>query len=167
MVEIRRAGPEDAEQILECCRKVGGETDNLTFGAEGVSFTPEQEKAYLQSILESSNQLYLVAVCGGEIVGTGCYNGFAKPRLAHRGEIALSVQKKMWGKHIGSRFLEQLLDFAKNTAGAEIVSLEVRSDNARAIALYRKFGFEKVGQFRGFMKIGGEYVDCDFMRLSL
>ena len=63
--------------------------------------------------------------------------------------------------------MAKMLDFAKNTAKAEIISLEVRSDNERAKALYKKFGFETIGVFDGFMKINGEYVSCDIMRLAL
>ena len=63
--------------------------------------------------------------------------------------------------------MEEIIRFARDTAHAEILSLEVRSDNARAIALYRKFGFETVGTFEGFMKIDGVYVNCDIMRLQL
>ena len=167
MIEIRRATPDDAEEILECCKLVGGESDNLTFGAEGVAISLEQEKEYLGSILHSSNQLYLVALSDGDVVGTGVFSAFTKPRLAHRGEISISVRKHMWGNHIGSRFLEEIIAFARDTAKAEIISLEVRSDNARAIALYKKFGFETIGTFKGFMKINGSYVDCDYMRLCL
>ena len=163
MIEIRKSLPSDAEGILECCRRVGGETDNLTFGAEGIPFTVEQERAYLESILQSNNQLYLVAVVDGEIVGTGVYSGFSKPRLAHRGEISLSVRKAHWGRHIGTRLLEELLRFAREEAKAELVSLEVRSDNPRAIGLYKKFGFVTVGTFPGYMKIVGQDVSCDTM----
>ena len=167
MVEIRKALASDAEAILAYCKAVGAESDNLTFGAEGVSITIEKEQEYLESILHSNKQLYLVAADGSEIVGAAVFSAFSKPRLSHRAEISISVRKSMWGKHIGTRFMEQLIDFAKNTAGTEIISLEVRSDNERAIALYRKFGFRKIGTFNGFMKIGGNYVSCDIMALSL
>lgn len=33
---IRKAVPEDAEQLIECLKIVGGETENLTFGSEGM-----------------------------------------------------------------------------------------------------------------------------------
>lgn len=65
------------------------------------------------------------------------------------------------------RFMEQIIDFAKNTAKTEIISLEVRSDNERAIALYQRFGFETVGTFDGYMRINGVDVRCDIMRLCL
>ena len=167
MLEIRKAIASDAESILEYCKVIGGESDNLTFGAEGVAITVDREREYLESILHSDRQLYLVAENDGEIVGTAVFTSFTKPRLAHRAEISLSVKKAMWGKHIGTRFMEELIDFAKNVAKTEIISLEVRSDNKRAIALYKKFGFETIGKFDGFMKFNGKYVSCDIMRLCL
>ena len=167
MVEIRKARGTDAEKLLEYCRVIGGESDNLTFGPEGLSFTAEQERDYLESLREADNQLYLVAVENGEVLGTACFNGFGRPRLAHRGEISISVRKSMWGNHIGTRLMEELIRFAKASGRIRIISLEVRSDNARAIALYKKFGFETVGTFRGFLQIGGKDVDCDIMRLAL
>lgn len=167
MTIIRKATAADAENILAYCQLIGAESDNLTFGAEGVSFTVEQEQEYLNGILHSDTQLYLVAEYEGEIVGTAGFSAFNKARLAHRGEINISVRKSMWGRHIGTRFMEEIIRFARDTAHAEILSLEVRSDNARAIALYRKFGFETVGTFEGFMKIDGVYVNCDIMRLQL
>lgn len=167
MVAIRRAAAADAEKILEYCRAIGGESDNLTFGSEGVQITPEREREYLESIADSDRQLYLVAEEDGEIVGIGNFSSFGKARLAHRGEFSLSVRRSMWGRHIGTRILEEIIRFARDSAKVEIVSLEVRSDNARAIALYKKFGFETVGTFRGYMKINGEYVDCDIMRLEV
>lgn len=166
-MEIRRATASDAEQILEYCRQIGGETENLTFGPEGVSITVEQEQAHLERILHSDKQLYLIAVQDGEVVGAGIFTGYRKPRLAHRGEISISVRQSMWGRHIGARFLEAILDFAKHTANVDIISLEVRSDNTRAISLYRKFGFETIGTFKGCMKIHGEEIDCDIMCLHL
>ena len=167
MIEIRKALGFDAEAILAYCKAVGAESDNLTFGAEGVSITIEKEREYLESLLHSNKQLYLAAADGSEIVGTAVFSSFTKARLAHRAEISISVRKSMWGNHIGTSFMEEIIDFAKNTAGTEIISLEVRSDNERAIALYKKFGFQKIGTFDGFMKIGGNYVSCDIMALSL
>lgn len=167
MIEIRKAVASDAENILEYCKAVGKESDNLTFGAEGVSITIEKERDYLESIYHSNNQLYLVAEENNTILGTAVFSSFTKPRLSHRAEISISVRKAMWGKHIGTHFMEEIIKFAKNSAKTEIISLEVRSDNERAIALYKRFGFEKVGTFEGYMKIDGIDISCDFMTLSL
>lgn len=50
---------------------------------------------------------------------------------------------------------------------AELLSLEVRSDNERAKALYRKFGFTTFGTFPKYFKIGGRCYDVDCMTLAL
>ena len=42
MFEIDQARPEDAAQLLAYLKRVGSETDNLTFGAEGLPGTAEQ-----------------------------------------------------------------------------------------------------------------------------
>ena len=167
MIEIREARAADAAKLIECCNALGAESDNLTFGAEGIPFTAEQETEFLETMYKSDRDLYLIAVDGEEIVATASVSCYGKERLAHRGEISIAVRKSHWGRHIGSEMMSKMLDFAKNAAKAEIISLEVRSDNERAIALYKKFGFETIGVFDGFMKINSEYVSFDIMRLAL
>ena len=49
-IEIREMMPEDAEELIACMKKTGGETDNLTFGEEGLPVTIEQERAYLEQM---------------------------------------------------------------------------------------------------------------------
>ena len=61
---------------------------------------------------------------------------------------------------------EAILAFAKEN-GFEQLNLEVRSDNARAIRLYEKYGFRKLCMFPRFFKINGEYIDFDLMNLEL
>ncbi len=72
------------------------------------------------------------------------------------------MDKKVWGHHIGSLLLEATLDFAENVAKLDIVSLEVRSDNERAIHLYEKYGFKKIVAFKGYLKINNVLIDCDY-----
>lgn len=166
MLEIQKAQAQDAEELLQFCNIVGQETDNLSFGKEGLSISVEQEKAYLESLSEENKQIFLTAREAGEIVGTATLMGFARPRMAHRGEISICVRKSMWGKEIGTRLMEELISRAKQFS-MEIISLEVKSDNKRAIALYKKFGFETIGTFPGFMKIDGELAAYDMMCLHL
>lgn len=40
-IEIRKATASDAEEILNLMKTLGSETDNLTFGKEGLPFTVE------------------------------------------------------------------------------------------------------------------------------
>lgn len=164
---IEKARPEDAAELLNLLNTVGGETDNLTFGAEGVPVSVEEEAAFLTSLEHSTSSVMFVAKKDGRIVGNASFNGMTRERLKHRGEFGISVSKSEWGHGVGSKLLEAVIDFARNTAHAEIISLEVRQDNVRAIRLYEKYGFEKIGSFPGFFKINGEYIDFDLMNLYL
>lgn len=42
-IEIRKALAGDAEELLDLMRILGKETDNLTFGKDGLPFTVEKE----------------------------------------------------------------------------------------------------------------------------
>lgn len=44
---IQRAIAADAPALLQYLKIVGGETDNLSFGPEGVPLSPEEEANYL------------------------------------------------------------------------------------------------------------------------
>ncbi len=162
---IEEAHSSDANEILEFTKLIGGESDNLTFGKEGVSYSLEDEINYINSMLDSNSNIFLVARNNNKIVGTANYNTFASMRMNHRGELSVSVLKEYWNNGIGSMLIRELLQFAKQSAKAQIVSLEVRSDNLSAIHLYRKFGFEKIGTFKGYFKIDGKLVDFDIMQL--
>ena len=165
-ITYREAQPGDAGALLEYMKLVGSESGNLSFGAEGLSFTVEQEEAILDSISKNPRSVMLLAFDGGEIVGNASINGSNRPRFSHRYNLAITVRKSHWGRGIGTALMERLIAFAREI-GAEVVSLEVRSDNDRAIALYRKFCFETFGTYRKFFKFEDTYFDADYMNLYL
>ena len=162
---IVRACAEDAAALLEYLKIVGGETDNLSFGAEGVPLSVDEEGAYLRSQAESADNVQFLAKIDHEIIGTASLN--RKPRrMSHRGEFGISLKKAYWGYGIASALTEKILSFAKEN-GFEQLNLEVRSDNTRAIRLYEKYGFRKLCTFPAFFKIDGVPVDFDLMNLEL
>ena len=164
-VVIQKAAPEDAKEILDFLKQVGGETDNLTFGGEGLPFTPEQEAAYIRQMENACDDIMLIAKADGKIVGSASLNRLPR-RMGHRGEFSVSVRQEYWNKGIGSQLLSETLKFAKAQA-FEIIDLQVRSDNLQAIHLYEKFGFQKTGQHPAFFKIGNEEIPFDYMCLKV
>lgn len=165
-ITYREAVVSDAAKILEYLKIVGGESNNLTFGSEGIPFSVEQEELHLNRIAQSECSRIFLAFDGDRIVGNASVNGSTKPRLFHRRSLAISVLREYWGCHIGTGLMERMISFACET-GAELLYLEVRSDNERAKALYRKFGFRSFGIFPKYFKINGEYIDVDCMTLEL
>ena len=162
---IERAISTDAAQILQFLKQIGGETDNLSFGKEGLPISVESEEEYIKQIENSSDKVMLVAKKDGEIVGNASLCRLPR-RMKHRGDLSVSVLKEYWNKGIGSRLLLGIIDFAKSNS-FEIIELQVRSDNLTAIHLYKKFGFEKVGTHPAFFKIDDEEIAFDYMCLKL
>lgn len=163
--QIEPARPEDAEALLAYMKQIGGESDNLTFGAEGLPITAEQERVYLQSMLDSEDDTQLIVRQGGAIIADASMQRFHR-RMSHRAEVGISVVKEYWGMGIGSALMEAIISFAKEH-GIRQLNLEVRSDNERAIRLYEKFGFQKLVTFPAFFRIDGRDVDFDLMNLDL
>ncbi len=162
---IERAQPEEAAALLEYLKIVGGETDNLSFGAEGVPLSLEEEQAYLRAQCDSVDNAQYFAKVNGEIIGTASLNRRSN-RMRHRGVFGISLKRAWWGCGAASALMETILAFAREN-GFEQLNLEVRSSNARAIHLYEKYGFQKLCTLPRFFKLNGEYIDFDLMNLEL
>lgn len=163
--DIREAVPEDAEKLIAFLARVGGETDYLSFGKEGLPISTEEEEKFIQSMKEKEHSVLYLAWKDGEIVGDASLNGFFR-RMSHRAEFGISVAKAEWGQGIGSALLQKIIEYAKEHT-IELINLEVRSDNMRAIRVYEKYGFSKIGTSPAYYKMDGKYYDFDLMVLDL
>ncbi|WP_274656975.1 GNAT family N-acetyltransferase [Streptococcus equinus] len=166
MVTIREAKASDAKAIIEFCYQIGSETDNLSYGSEGIGLSVADEESILAEIQNADTSFFLLAEVNNQIVGTCNCSGFRKKRLAHRAEIGIAVKKSNWNQGIGRKLMTQLIALAKQS-GLKILSLEVRSDNKSAIHLYENLGFQKIGTFKGFMEVDGLLIDFDIMELVM
>ena len=164
-IRIEKAVPGDAAKLLEYLKQVGGETDNLTFGPEGMPFSVEAEAEFISSMENSTDNVMLLAKSDEKIVGCASLNRLPR-RMKHRGDFAISVAKDYWNRGIGSQLLENIIAFAREN-DFEIIDLQVRSDNKSAIHLYEKYGFKKIGEHSAFFKIGDENISFDIMCLEL
>ena len=162
-VSIKKAAPSDAAMLLEYLKQVGGETDNLTFGLEGMPFSVEAEAEFISSMENSIDNIMLLAKCDDKIIGCASLSRLPR-KMKHRGDFAISVAKEYWNRGIGSQLLDSVIDFAKKN-DFEIIDLQVRSDNLRAIHLYEKYGFKKIGEHPAFFRVNEENISFDIMCL--
>lgn len=120
MFVIERARADDAAALLDYLKIVGGETENLNFGAEGVPLDLETEQAYLRSQCESADNVQYLAKANGEIIGTASLN--RKPRrMSHRREFGISLKKEWWGCGAASALTEAVLAFAKENGFEQLI----------------------------------------------
>lgn len=78
--------------------------------------------------------------------------------------MTIAVARAHQGRGIGAALLAALVARAREL-GARAIMLEVRVDNAPALALYERFGFVRSGRRRGYYQ--PENVDAWVMRLEL
>ena len=165
-VVYREAIGNDAFGLLTHIASVGAETDNLSYNQNTFNISEERERRFIERFEKSQIDAMFVALVGELVVGNAIVERNRIARYKHRAEISITVLKEFWGRGIGSHLMQMMIDFAKET-GVEILQLEVRGDNARAISLYKRYGFSRVGTFENFFKIGSEYYSADLMILNL
>lgn len=165
-IVYREAIAADAAALLLHQATVGGETDNLSFDQSTFNISPEKEARFIERFSKSERDVMFVALDGEKIVGNGIIECERAKRYSHRATLSITVIKDFWGKGIGTRLMEMMIDFSHKHEVA-VISLEVRSDNKRAVTLYKKFGFETIGLYKKFFKINGEYHDAYLMQLIL
>lgn len=167
-VEIDVVSLEDAQAVLEYAKRVGEETDYLSFGSEGLGHTVEQEILYIHSVLDpETTQMMLVAKLKGEIIAVASIGGNNRSKFHHVGEIGISVLQEYWGQGLASHLMEELLNWARDYSPLTRLELEVVDTNQRAIQLYEKFGFTYESTAKNAIRLADGYHDLITMVLFL
>ena len=162
---IRKAEITDAEELLEYFKIMGGQSNNNSFGSEGLYTDVEKLKEDIKEISQAKGGLWLLVIFDGKIIGWGGL--FPKPRrLSHRSLFAINVLEEYWHRGIGTALGEKLVCHAKE-CGTEILELTVKVDNVYAKRIYDKLGFKGIGIIPALYKNAGEYYDFEMMYLDL
>lgn len=164
---IREATVVDACNVLDYIENISGESEFLTFGPGEFDVNESDEKEFLWKYKESDHQLCMLGLIDDTIVSILNYSSGHRPRIRHCGEFGMSVRKQFWGLGIGSLMLDHLIEWAKETDFIVKINLRVRTDNQRAILLYKRKGFVKEGTIRREIHLNGEYYDHHWMGLEL
>ncbi len=136
----------DADALLAFITKACGETDFLArYPEEWANMPPEREQAWINSLRSSKGDLAIVCLVDGKVAGN-CEIDF-KPgiKMGHRASVAIAILQEYWGLGIGSAMFEEMIAAARER-GTMIMELDFIEGNARARALYEKFGFEIIGK---------------------
>jgi putative acetyltransferase len=104
----------------------------------------------------------LVAVLDGKVVGTADVTR-DKGRRSHVGHIGICVHDDFHGRGIGAGLLAALIDTADNWLNLRRLELAVYVDNAPAIRLYKRFGFEIEGTRHAAAFRDGAFADDHVM----
>jgi putative acetyltransferase len=105
------------------------------------------------------NATRLVAEIDGKAVGMIFLGREEAPRRSHVGQIGMAVHDAYAGRGAGTALMAAVVELADNWLQLKRLELGVYADNARAIALYERFGFEREGRYVAYAWRNGAYAD--------
>ncbi len=149
---LRSPKVKDAEEMLEYLKICASETEFILRYPEECTDTVEQEEKFLQDIINSENNLMIVAIVDDEIAGNCSLHINNRMKTRHRGSVAIALKKKYWNKGIGTAMFNELIEYAKKH-GCIQLELEFIEGNDRARALYEKFGFSIFAERKRAIKL--------------
>ena len=109
--------------------------------------------------LLAQDGVYLVAESGGAPVGHALLEPMTLIALSHVVSLTIVVHPGHLERGIGTALMTALMEWAESQPHIEKVELRVRATNARAIALYQRFGFVEEGRFERRIRLpDGSYI---------
>lgn len=107
-----------------------------------------------------SPELFLLAERDGHVIGSaGLHPVGPQLRRRHAMGLGIAVSAVAQGQGVGGALMTALLDYADNWAQVLRIELTVYHDNARAIRLYERYGFELEGRLKAYGLRNGVYED--------
>ena len=165
---LRNGDASDGQAAFACFNAAHAETDYLLSYPDENSFDPEQEGRFLAKKAESPNEIEILALVDGKVVGMAGIEAVGdKDKVRHRAEFGISILKEYWGLGLGRALTTACIQCAR-VAGFMQLELNVVADNARALSLYRALGFEEFGRNpRGFHSRTNGFQELVYMLLKL
>lgn len=102
-----------------------------------------------------------------EIIGFAYWNRYARP--THRPHVDIekvAVAPTVQGRGVGRRLMQGLIASA-GEQHSEVITLDLRADNAAAIGLYESLGFVRCGVLPGFVAVGDKRYDTHIYALDM
>ncbi len=160
-VTVRSAVPEDAEAVIRYLEIGQPEfTKYVVSEPDEFNITAEQERDWILAQEHATGAMVLIAEAAKEVVGLLNCSVQSRRRIAHVGQIGMTLRRAYWGSGLGSAMMTLLIEWAQAHPVLEMLQLSVYADNHRAIRLYRKCDFVEAGRLPGRTKFGpGEYKD--------
>ena len=160
-ITVRRATPKDAAAYA----RIMGDPA-VYAGLMQLPYTDEDtwHTRLVESCAPGKLDLPLAAELNGQVVGSaGLHPVGPAVRRRHAMMLGISVAPEAQGQGVGSALMRAMCDYADRWVATLRLELTVYTDNAVAIHLYRKFGFEIEGTFKGYALRDGRYADAHSM----
>ena len=162
---VRNAVASDARALRETTQRTHTQTDFLLSYPDEQSGDDEQEARSLEETERSGNEVELVAIIDGHIVGSAGVSAVrSRRKVAHRARFGISILKECWGMGIGRILMEASIDCARQ---AGYTQLELGSSPVEWCNRFVSFG---LGYALSWSGVSSCWVGCgvsrDLVRMS-
>jgi len=156
-IVIRHAEPGDTEAVHRLFTQPEVYANTLQ--------VPHPSRAMWQERMnqKSPGQYHLVAIVEDQVVGHLMIAAETRPRRSHVASFGLCVDAARHNQGIATALLREMIAMCDNWLRIERIELTVFVDNAPAIALYQKLGFDIEGTGKRYGLRDGDYIDAYFM----
>lgn len=160
VIRLRSPRASDARELLAYLNKLGEESwRHLNHPPSFFAGVKEvDEAAFLEAHRAHPRSFLVSAWADGKVVGNVACTVSAATLSAHCGDVGIGVLLAYQGRGIGTALLGLAIAEAER-AGMWNLHLRVRTFNDRAIALYEKLGFVRVGTLREVALLDGRHAD--------
>jgi L-amino acid N-acyltransferase len=163
---IRDAGPGDVDAIAALTNALIATT---TYEWTEVPYSVEDRRAWLAA-KAAAGMPVLVAEDAGEVVGWAGYGDFRDttrwPGYRFTVEHTVHVRESHWGRGVGRRLMEALVERAR-AAGKRVMVAAIDGSNADSVRFHRRIGFVQVGFLPGVGAKFGRRLDLVLMQRDL
>lgn len=162
-IEYRFAQEGDGQRYCDLMNQAGGESPFLAFNRGKFYLDADGAEALIERYSSHDNEAFFVATESDRIIGICLLESSTFPRLQHQAELRISVLKEAWGSGVSRKLMDMAIEFFNTNALLTRLSLQVSTQHARGIEVYRKYGFLEEGVKRRGMRVENEYHDLVLM----
>ena len=137
-------------------------SENLGLYRDNISLA--SERSHLARMTAEGHNYAIVAIDGDALIGNTSL--MEVHGVNRRATLGIFIgEASMRGKGYGAEAIRLLLRYGFDTLNLHNIMLNVNSDNAQAIACYKKAGFAEFGRRRESTYKDGRYVDTLYMEI--
>lgn len=162
-IEIRSAKVGDARKLNRYIRLIFATSSHLITKPEEFRTGAFQQRMWIAGKVTNPVETCLLAIADKNIVGMiDCWTD-RRERVSHVTTLAMSVHPDWQGQGIGTKLLTAFIEWVHHNDTLEKIELHVHADNAAAITLYEKLGFQREGIRRKAVRYGKKDLVDDIL----
>lgn len=144
---------EDKERVILFYQQAAKETDYLSFDED-------------EYIFQSSTHM-LIATYEDKIIGICTISCPYKRKSKHVGALGIAILKEYWNNGIAKLMIHNMISTCRQSREITKISLLVRTDNKKAVSLYKSIGFSVEGELEKDTFIAGLYYNTYSMAMFI